>query len=128
MHIPGFAVPESLASTPPVMTAGAPSTTLGPASGFAIKNIRKPHLFGISEAHRRRLALVQKVEKREMRRATNSQHAATVGDATATSAAATAEDDDAMAASAPAKGGGVGASSHAAKKRRRNIDESEVTA
>lgn len=116
MYVPGFALPDNLASVPtPAANPSAPAPTLAASTGLHLRNIRKPQVYGISEAHRKRLALIQRIEKREAKKAGVNQSATGSAGTTAASAAAAAAADD--------ENGGDGTTAQPAKKRKRNPTE-----
>lgn len=118
MHIPGYALPNSLpgAADPAAGTggaAGAPASNLGPVAGVQVRTARRGALYGVGEAHRKRLALVHRLHNKEAKRAAA---AAAAASGTGGPAAASAASD--------AKGGAAAIAAAAqAKKRKRPNEE-----
>lgn len=132
MRIPGFTLADSAvgAANPMAGTGGAvgaPPSNLGPASGLQVRTARKGTLHGVGEAHRKRLALVQKLRSKENKQkaaaaaATQAAAAGSAGGAGAPAAAAAAAAGSAAAGAADAKGAAAAAA--AAKKRKRGPDD-----
>jgi hypothetical protein len=141
MRIPGFALPDALhsANTPAVAgtggAVGAPAATLGTVSGLQVRSARKGSLYGVGEAHRKRLALIERLRAKEARRAAAAAAAAAGGAGAAgggrgaaAGGAGGADVPSGGAAAAEGKaaiGGGGGAAAAAAsqaKKRKRAPD------
>lgn len=122
LRIPGFSLPESAMSAPPQgVGPHAPSTTLASATGMHVRNVRAPS-YGVSEAHRKRLALVQKARNKEAKRAASkaaAEAAKAAANQAASSSAAPAAAAEEEANGAPAKS----SSSTQAKKRKRPNEE-----
>jgi len=116
MHIPGYALPNSLPGAADAAAgtggaSGAPATNLGPVAGVQVRSARRGALYGVGEAHRKRLALVHRLHNKEAKRA-------------AAAAAAAAGTGGAAAAAAPdAKGAAAAAAAAQAKKRKRPNEE-----
>jgi len=122
MRIPGFTIPDSLAANTPAVAGtggavGAPAATLGTVTGLQIRNARKGSLYGVGEAHRKRLALIERLRAKEAKRAAAASNAPA---AAASSAGAGAADaGGAAGASGDAKAGGAAAAAAQSKKRKR---------
>ena len=129
MRLPGFAMPEGMAgSTPPFAgsggAVGAPAATLGPVTGLQVRSAAKGSMYGVGDAHRKRLHLIERLKSKEAKRAAAAAAAAAAGAAAGGADAASAAAAAGAAAAAPDKAAGAPAAAPA-KKRKRAADTKE---